>query len=35
MKKEFQKGGFGSIFLAYDNRGKREVVIIKINKNDI
>ena len=35
MKKEFQKGGFGSIFLAYDKRGKREVVIKKKNINDI
>ena len=35
MKKEFGKGGFGNIFLAYDNEEKREVVIKKIDKNKI
>ena len=33
--KELQKGGFGNIFLSYDNKEKREVVIKKImKKND-
>ena len=35
IKKEFQKGGFGNIFLAYDNKEKREVVIKKIDKNKL
>ena len=35
IKKEFQKGGFGNIFLAYDNKEKKEVVIKKIDKNKI
>ena len=35
IKKEFQKGGFGNIFLAYVNKEKREVVIKKIDKNKI
>ena len=35
IKKEFGKGGFGNIFLAYDNKEKRDIVIKKINKNDI
>ena len=35
IKNELQKGGFGNIFLAYDNKEKREVVIKKIDKNKI
>ena len=35
IKKEFQKGGFGNIFLGYDNKEKREVVIKKIDKKQI
>ena len=35
IKKEFGKGGFGNIFLAYDKYEKREVVIKKIDKNKI
>ena len=31
IKKPFKKGGYGNIFLAFDNKEKREVVIKKID----
>ena len=33
IKKPFKKGGYGNIFLAFDNKEKREVVIKKIDKS--
>ena len=35
IKKELGKGGFGKIYMAYDNRKKKEVVIKKIDKKNI
>ena len=35
IKKNFNKGGFGNIFLGFDNKENREVVIKKIDKAQI